>query len=229
MKKISIYSYAMLCAMIANTALPSSTTSSAPVSKTSGKNFLGQFEQAKQEAIASPNEKADEAKGEWDKIVETLQDVIKQVQTLKKANHVSLQHEAVARKAESDLGKDLDGKTKSSAASYRAIATAGNEKIRSVRKGMNEISQNLLKRTETAVKAVKNANAEDTKAHNKTQGDIADLDAKKATEEPTKHSKDKVLKPRGKEPKEKAEALTREEKQAKKDARIARKRKKIAQ
>jgi len=227
MKKLSIYSYAMLCAMMANTALPGPAVAAAPVNKPSNKPLLGMFEQAKQEAVASPSDKADDAKGEWDKIVETLQGVIKQVHTLKKANHISLQHEAVARKVESDLAKDLDGKTKSSVASYRSTATLGNDKVKSLRKGMNEIAVNLQKRTETAIKAVKDANNNDTKAHNKTQGDIADLDAQRATEEPKKHSKDKVLKKTEKQPTK--VAATTEDKQAKKDARKAKKRKKIAQ
>lgn len=227
MKKISICSYAMLCAMIANAAPTKQgafLTEANP--KISTKPLLSSFESVKQQAISAPNEKADDVKGEWDKIVETLEGVISQVKTLKKANHVLLQHEAVATKAKNDLGKSLDGKTKSTVASYSTTASAGVDKVKGFRKGINDIAQNLQGRTETAMKALKDANANDTKAHNKTQGAIADLDAQRATEEPSKLSKENVMKKTEKAPKVVA---TPEEKQAKKDARKERKRKKIAQ
>lgn len=228
MKKISIYSQAMLCAMITTAAqaeMPikqqsqtmtkaNATMPSAQKSMPS-KPHLRAFELAKQEALISPNSKTETAESEWDKLLDTLDNVKEQIKTLKKAGKVSLQHEAVARHIEESIAKDLDGKTKNSVAAYRIATTASNNKIGSARHGMNEIAQNLQKRTETTMSTIKSVNAENVKAHNKAQGAVADFDAQEVVKEPAKHSKEKVMKKTEKEAKP---VETTEEKQAKKES-----------
>ena len=197
MKKISIYSYAMLCAMITSTALPKagdvmSGSMAMPISP------LKQFEITKNEALMAPNQKADEAQEEIDAMINKAQSLVKGLMTLKTANKSLAQHEVVGRKTEEVVGKQVIGKYKTKLADYRATAVLGDNKAQSSRGTIKHLLDKANERLDDSLKGTKQSLADDKKRHDAAQNAVSQPDAAK----PIKVVEEKKEKP-AKEPKEK--------------------------
>lgn len=189
MKKLSIYTYVTLCAIMTNaiTIKAGDVMSSRNEIKKTSVPFLRQFETAKSDALMTTDSKTEEAKSDLDKIIDTLENALGQVRTLKAAVIVAHQHQAVSHKVEEVLQKNVDGKTKGKIAAYRATADIGVSKANASINGIKHLANKTNERAIDAVKNLKEATANDVKNHNQAQNALASADANPT--EPSKHSK----------------------------------------